>query len=374
MKKFFLLLIICGAALLSKAQTVCHDSVYQVTHDTVETFQHTIYFTYPVITSTVNCKYHWWSGTKCKTVYDTAYLTSEYNEPFDSTVKTTHDTTVIKCVTVITQPITQFGAKIQDGNSDEQIAVLNQLGLNIARPTSVDLTTFTGVEKRLDDFINAGIQCIVNVNNQNSNATLAFPKDLALYEKKLRTFLNYYATKLKANKAVVVIENEPTNRNYYFDPIEDYIAELQVAVRVCHEYGVQVADGCTHIEIITSILNGDKHPPKGQADVIKLIAAYKTIPLDYCNLHTRAIGTYPDGQIIAAVNYLRYQTGHQVISNEWHLENAQDGVVSNMVDQWKASGVIYSLIWGGGGQSPADAINIGTTLTTLGEEYKAAVR
>jgi hypothetical protein len=75
----------------------------------------------------------------------------------------------------------------------------------------------------------------------------------------------------------------------------------------------------------------------------------------------------------STADYLRTQTGHPVIRNEWHWESTQASLVQSMVQGWKDGGYVYSIIYGGGGKSDAVAINSGTTLLTNGIAYKNAI-
>ena len=263
--------------------------------------------------------------------------------------------------------VTKFGGKIQ-GDGQQQIKILKDLGVEYGRPASIAVSTFDGKSNRLDEFFAAGIKCVVNINNANSNQTLPFPTDLVTYEKQLRKVLDVYASKI----SVAVIENEPTNQNYYNGTMAQYLAELAVAVRVCHEYGVLVADGCVHAENVIQIINNDPRPSKGVPLVKELLAGYKNIPLDFVNVHTRSINnTYPENQIVETVNYIRSYTGHDVISNEWHTEGAKvalgrSTVLDNICKQWKEAKVKISMIWsgdGGTGQSEADPVGLNGVLT-----------
>lgn len=88
----------------------------------------------------------------------------------------------------------EFGAKVQDGTSDEQITVLQKLGIALARPVAIGLKEYNGKANRLVDFYNAGIKSVVNINWTSTNQLVPFVTgaDLEIYKKKLGEFLKKY--------------------------------------------------------------------------------------------------------------------------------------------------------------------------------------
>lgn len=270
---------------------------------------------------------------------------------------------------------TMFGAKLQ-GSFDEQLAAANALGIKYIRPNGVDLSIYNGFEQGIDKWFDAGIGIVQNINYKESSAPIPYCTDLVWYRDILSQFLEVYAKKID----VAVIENEPQNDSYFKGPISNYVAQLKVAVEVCHKYAVKITDGSINIAAVNMIAAGigkdkktGKYKNKNIQQTADLITAYKTIPLDWVNVHAMISSKYHAGDIMKAVKYLRAQTGHQVMSNEHHYESGTPDLLTNTINEWRDAEVAYCLVWGGGGGSPADALNTGGSLTALGTAYKNAI-
>lgn len=259
---------------------------------------------------------------------------------------------------------TNFGIIVASGTSDQKLVVAKALGVSCAR-TSITLKDFRGKADMVEKYNSAGIKVLLNLNyaqvtNNNPNP---FPKDMVEYRKLLGDVLSKYKPE------VAVIENEPTTQKFHSGPIEDYIAMLKVAVEVCHQYGVKVADGAIHAVYIQQIMNGSRL--QGNAvSVNKMIQAYKTIPLDYINVHTKGSGdSYPAGQLKAVADYLRATTGKQVMSNEFHLENNSTSLMQSFIKEWGLGNYTYAVVYSSNSGKNAPLSN-GTTLTSLGVTYR----
>lgn len=267
---------------------------------------------------------------------------------------------------------TQFGAKVNGGTSDEQITVLEALGVNLVRPPAIILKTYNGVQKRLEDLFQAGKGCIQNICYDSSTDPLPFCTNLPEYRQLCRKVFTTHGGMIK----IAVIENEPTTDEFYSGNITDYLKILPIAIDEAHKADVLITDGCTHVEFITTILTVPrKRWRQNVIDVYTMIQAYKTMRLDYVNLHTSGSGSsYPPNQIINAVNYIRNETGKKVMMNEFHTEGATQGLVEDMVGQIKEADIKFGLIYGGSSSTSADEINVGNELTEVGDWYAAAVQ
>lgn len=392
-------LIICGDTVLDKSYY--KDTVKCVTTTTAKTCYDTTETITPVkhekkdTTYISKCNIWCWFGladpiikidkitTSTYYTYDTVINKVPYPCPI---ISTQCDTTKIYVpyyvkVTICdtnyyTTPV-EFGAKVQDGTSDEQITVLSKLGVNAARPVSIELSTYVPGQKpkRLVDFYNAGVKSVINLNWLVGDAKkpYGFCKDLTLYRKKIQEVLKDNAHMIEW----AIIENEPSNDGYYGATVDmnDYVNVLKVAIEECHNAGIKVADGCLHIEAITGIISGVKTTNKTIIDQKILLASYAYLDLDAVNVHKVIKGDErPAAEIKAACDYITAVTGKPVISNEWHGEKMTDAALQSAVQGWKDAKVILSIIWGGGGSSPADAINSGTSLTPLGVTYGKAIK
>lgn len=318
----------------------------------------------------------WVTETKYKD--STIYVDSFYN------AITSHDTTV-KVIIVVPPPTdtikTEFGAKLQ-GKVAEQIAALQSLNAQWTR-TGIIVSMFNGADKGLETYFDNGLKVALNLT-YNATKPAPFFTDLVVYEKRIRDIFVKYGARLKETGSIVLCENEPSNDGYYGNaPISDYLNLLRVLVKVAHEYGVKVSDGCTFIEYLSLMQQGSW--PSRLDDKIKeqreIIAGLKEIDVDYLNVHLAIQNDeLLDGMIKNSCDYLRTETGkNNVITNEYHYENCTAIIVPKTISEWKKAGVIVCVTWSGdgaasGGNSPADALSIGTTLTSLGIAQRDAVK
>ncbi len=284
-------------------------------------------------------------------------------------------------------PPIEFGAKLQ-GSVDDQITAFSSLGAKWTRSGHI-LQSYNGeADRGLDQYFAAGIKVAYNLTWSTAKPA-PFCKDLVLYESKLRLFLNRYAAQFKATGSFVMNENEPLNIGYYgLAPIEDYITLCTIFVRVCHEFGVKCADGCSFVEYLNMIrlnswatrLNLKIENQK------KLIEAFKIIPYDYLNVHYVIKNNFiPVDDIKLALDYFRSQTGRQVVTNEYHYEgcSAGTGIVSTTTNEWRKGGVLICVTWSGdvvdgimipGENSDADAFSLNANLTKMGIELRDATK
>jgi hypothetical protein len=250
-----------------------------------------------------------------------------------------------------------WGVWPHSSTTDKCITEANALTVKHVR-TTIILKQFGGRDSKLETYVNKGYKAIVNLNY----GTTAFPKDMTAYKNALKKVLEKYASKIE----VAVIENEPTTDVFHSGSIDDYITELQNAASVCKQYGVKVTDGGIHIANVLYVKNGKINANKNTPEVAKLIKAYKNINLDYVNVHTAGFGTnYPLSDFTNCADYLRNQTGHPVMSNEWHVESNSSSLMSDMVKGWKAGDYKYSIC--NSGKYP---LYQSGSLTTTGKNYK----
>jgi hypothetical protein len=262
----------------------------------------------------------------------------------------------------------KFGVSVSSVSEMDKITVANKLGVKYVR-AGIALRDFQGKSPTVDMYINNGFKVILNLNYDNpSNGPVPFPTDMVKYRKLLEYVLNKYTPE------VAVIENEPTNRNYHSGPIENYIRMLGVAINVCKARGIKVADGCVHVKFIDQIMRGEKLNEPG-LDAKKLIEAYKTLNLDYVNLHTKGEGdSYPAGLLKSAADYIRKHTAKPVMSNEFSIHTDSPDLVRSMVKGWKDGGYIYAIAFSGNSGSQALPFNNGTALTEIGRTYRDAIK
>jgi hypothetical protein len=260
---------------------------------------------------------------------------------------------------------TQFGAGFDNLSTDQKITVLKKLEANYVR-ARVIVSTFDGHVGSLEKFSQNGIHVILNLNWEKTGHTpKSFPQDMATYRKKLGEIFDKYKPE------VAVIENEPTNQIYYKGPMSDYITELENAIEVCKQYGVKVADGCVHVATVKAMMNGGS-----QRDAVsrakQLLDAYKTLDIDYVNVHAPGSGdSYPSQDLVDVADYIRKYTGKQVITNEFKLYTNSTSLLSDMVQGMKQGNYIIALLRSASG---ASRLNDGTDLNVLGQAYADAIK
>jgi hypothetical protein len=266
---------------------------------------------------------------------------------------------------------TQFGSWIGGSFSiPTKAKIATALGTNYVR-TTIMLTSFNGSDKVVNEYLANEKKVILNLNYQPVRGhPNPFPKDMNKYRNLLEAALQKYAKKVE----VVVIENEPTTDLFHSGPISDYINMLKVAIQSCHKYGAKVADGAIHPPNILLVMQGSNLTGNA-AEVKQLIAAYKGLNLDYVNIHTHGDGSsYPDGQLSTVANYVRNQTGHPVMSNEFSIHNSSTSLVKDMVAGFKQGGYKYCIVYSGESNSGAVPLTDGLKLKPTGVAFKDAIQ
>jgi hypothetical protein len=268
---------------------------------------------------------------------------------------------------------TRFGVQVSAGSSSERLTIADKFGVQYVRAATI-LKDFRGKDPVVDQYLAHGFKVVLNLNwglvqrTKDGKIPVPFQKDLVTYKKQLETVLDKYKPE------VAVIENEPTTSAFHSGTMEDYIAMLRVAVDVCRAKGVKVADGGIHVAIVQQVMRGGNLKGKA-ADVKKLIDAYKTIDLDYVNLHTAASGTsYPAASLKQVADYLRATTGKPVMSNEFSVHSSSPSLITSLVDGFKAAGYEYAIIRSGEGDGGAIPLHSGMNLLPNGVAYRDAIK
>lgn len=300
---------------------------------------------------------------------------------------------------------TNFGVLPHDLKGDDQVTFTQELGLSYVRDQIIT-STFSGKAPMFDTYTSNGIKVLCNLNYSAVKPS-AFPTDMTKYKSQLENILQKYKPE------VAVIENEPANDGYYTGPIENYFTELSTAISVCHSYGVKVSDGALHTGMVMILVyqnylaTGQQAKAddfaaralssqylraaqgKGSSTINakletckKMIAKYKTLALDYVNLHWYEPWNDSDDPSISApgvakevADYLRTQTGKQVLTNEFGQTNQIPTLVASQVDEFRAAGFAYAIDFSGksGGGVGAVPLSNGLTLLPNGIAYKDAV-
>jgi len=303
-----------------------------------------------------------------------------------------------------------FGVLPNAMSSDEKVSVAQQLGVRFVR-NAIVLKEFAGKSALTEQWQENGFKVLLNLNYDNQDVDNgiktphAFPTDMDEYRQLLSNVLDVYTPE------VAVIENEPFNDNRYFGPITDYFTELRTAIDVCHARGIKVSEGGLNSQRISMLIyqqyvnEGDQEKAdewadkalveknvrvaegKGIPDAIakleetrQMLEAYATMDLDFVNLHWyEPIKANMDqtvtsnGVLETIADYLREQTGHTVISNEFGQNNDIPTLVSSQAEGFRRARFKYAIDWSGEGISGAVPLTNGTKLMPNGESYKAQV-
>ena len=280
-----------------------------------------------------------------------------------------------------------FGAQTGEPKKDDNVTIFNMLGVNYIR-WEISLKDFTGFNDPLDTYVSKGYKVILNLNYdnaKNANGTSSpkpFPTDMVAYTNLLKSVLDKYHPEL------VVIENEAWNDAYHSGPIENYITELTTAVNVCKSYGIKVADSGLGVRYAQQVMNGNSwNTDPSYIETKKMIDAFKTMGLDYINIHVIVPfgnldnpNTFPSDLVEPVADYLRSYTGKEVMSNEYDQTNQSASLMQGAVAAFTAGGYKYMVARSNkaGGKNSAQPLytKVGTlfNLTTIGSTYRDAIK
>jgi len=257
-------------------------------------------------------------------------------------------------------------------STDQKMVLYNKLEIQYVR-AQLTLKNFKGGIGGPQKLSNNGFKVILNLNwslvpkKGDDKTPTTWPQDMNLYKQKLGEVLSKY------KPDVAVIENEPTVDIFHKGPVEDYITELKNAIQVCKQYGVTVADGGIHVPLILQVRDGNLNN-ENAVEVKKLIAAYKTLDLDYVNIHCHGGDTYTQGSFEKAADYIRQQTGKPVICNEFSLAKSSTSLLKDMVNGLKQGDYKIALIFSANGDDRSVPLNKGTDLLPLGIDYRDMIK
>lgn len=304
---------------------------------------------------------------------------------------------------------TKFGVLVNGEPGDDKVTVSKEMGVGYVRD-AVILESYTGKAPMMDKYIAEGFKVLLNLNNSHVSETgqkqpNAYPTDMVKYKKNLENVLNKYKPE------IAVIENEPANDGRYTGPIEDYFTELQTAIDVCKARGIKIADGGLHTGMVCILVYQDyvsrgmqkkadafaefaltdnylrAAQGKGSAEINakiekakKMIAAYKTMALDYVNIHWYEPLDEDNDPTISApgaakevADYLRRATGKPVITNEFGQDNQLPSLITSMVNEFRLANISYAIVYSGTGVSGAQPLHKGTSLLPNGVAYRDVI-
>ena len=306
------------------------------------------------------------------------------------------------------QDSTRFGAMINgDMSVPSKIAIINSLGAKYTR-TAITLQNWSGSDLAYEKYREAGINVALNINWYSHNlygAPVPFPTNLVLYKNTLTAVLNKYP-----DPAIVVIENEETQKEYHSGAMNNYVAELYAAIPIVHGKGLKVTNGGIHPQglcywvwkdyidrdlpdsaawwkttTFSPQMNGGVSNPTASINfywrqIDTLLRAYDTLDLDYVNMHYyEPINSAGDGVAVTGnaikiiADYVWRRTGKRTMTNETGQENEDPVLVTNMLAAYAAAKYPFVIWWSGDGSS-ARALNQSTgVLRDNGNAYRSFV-
>jgi hypothetical protein len=242
----------------------------------------------------------------------------------------------------------------------------------------------TDRDNHIDNFLEAGVPMVCNINNKHVGRTTDGDKipnpfvataDIPAYKNNLRPIFQYYKNKLDTlnNPNIDVyfaIENEPTQSNsfHYWNPTNPqqsanlYLGQCKAACEVAGEAEfegkIKVLDGGLHVETVNGANTSEDIPFWG----LLIHTSTKT-------------DNYADGAVEKAFTKMRATVGRADIpigSNEWHVgSKTYTNAVVEILDQFFVAGafcIIYIT-----GTDPNTVLNNGSDLTPIGRAYQTEI-
>ncbi len=288
---------------------------------------------------------------------------------------------------------TRFGVMVAKSGGrnippERQAQIVKALGVNYTR-AKIDIKTWNGSSNACDAYTAAGLKFLLNVNYAvprnavGDHNPVPFPTDMAAYSNALNSILDKYKPE------VLVVENEEDNPLYHTGSAEDYLTELKTAIDIAHKRGIKVTNGGITVREVCLIVYDDlmqKGRKKEAMDFVtkaappalvqrvqntnnkmiqrqiefgrKILAAYKTLDLDYVNFHwyepVKMRGKGGDADFDAAIfsyvaDYIKTATGKPVMSNEFGVLQPSPELVKNILHAVRNAGLAYGIFYSADG-------------------------
>ena len=301
-----------------------------------------------------------------------------------------------------------------------RVKLATELGVPYMR-TGTMITKWTGSSPANDVVVKAGFKMVMNINNSPLGGGLPpspFPTDMVAYRKSISEIMDKYPAE------VIVIENEEANDKYYTGNADQYLTMLSTAIEVAHSKGLRITNGgITSREL--SVLVWKDYMKKGMTkeatawgkacipanflsdlpdfshntamrdrlvEIEKLLAAYKTMPLDYVNFHwyepinLRFVKTFPAdadlnhvvaGAMEAVVNYLHNATGKPIMTNEFGPVTSSPTLMTELMQEALNLKLPYAMLYSGDGDRIGATVpshNNDGTLTPNGIAFRDFIK
>lgn len=270
-----------------------------------------------------------------------------------------------------------FGGNWQGMKKEDTVTLQEAAGVTYVR-ASVTLPNFNGKSGELDYNDEHGQKYLLNVSAEEKDK---FARDIPKFQERLTSLLDVYKPE------VLVVENEPATLAFYDDDLDNYIAELKAAIEVAKKYNVKVSDGALHVECIQAMMAGMVKQGTVCDRQQYLLDQYAKIPdLNYITLHFYVGGDglgngkdgFPKGVLQDVSDYIKDYTGHNVISNEWHVEDDSQILMDSLISEFRKTNdnnnqFKYSIMYSGDGTDKSLPFNKLATLNKLGGYFRDAI-
>jgi hypothetical protein len=269
-----------------------------------------------------------------------------------------------------------FGAWISGFTIDQKVNGCQQLQVAYVRDAII-LKDFDGKSISVDNYTSKGYKVVLNLIYENlpDKKPTPFPTNMAEYKNLLNKVLDKYQPE------IAVIENEPTTDIFHTGSMDDYITELKTAVDVCKQRGIKVADGGLNLQQVEKVMKGLKSNDRNYVETKQLLDVYKTIDLDYVNIHTHAPfsehgnqDVFEEGTLKSVADYIRTEIGKEVICNEYNQRNNSQKLMNSAVNAFASAGIKYFIAHSNDHDGKAKSLYNGSNLTSLGDAYKNAIK
>lgn len=282
---------------------------------------------------------------------------------------------------------------------DQKISVAKKLGVHAMREEISSTATLPS--PKVDAVVNAGFDLYLTINwlpgKGEGQQGPQFPTDMNAYRSFLQSVLKVYKPK------IAFIENEPQTKSFHSGSMQNYINELKVAIEVCHDNGIKVADGGLTTNILPALtyqnlLKTDKQkadwffnncimPQQKQfilnntnpdlqsrlQDARYLINEYKNLNLDYVNVHlyfplNRDQSNNSTDGLKEIIDFVRQSTSKEVITHETGIRFNNPELVANVLKAYKSLNIPVVLFYSGKGAIAA-ALNNGADINEEGKRF-----
>ena len=264
-------------------------------------------------------------------------------------------------------------AQAQFFTTAQRVALAQQLGVGWMR-VNVSLNQRPNLQEA-EAARRAGFKVLMHVTTRERGEAAPPVADLGDYQRRLAALLDRFAPD------VLAVENEEVAANFVQGTPQQYLDELNAAAQVARPRGVKLTNGAITSRAMMDLLGqasgrGDRaarNPRRAARDekAADLLAAYRTAPIDYVNLHWYQ---RDPAQLERAVAWLQAHTGKPVISSEMGQYDQSAQWPADVVAQARRLGMAIVIWFNGDGNKAFALANADGSLRPAANALAAACR